>query len=48
MLGFGGTILDCQLCMARMWENQLTVVYGTILLPSLTYPLATRKGLDIQ
>jgi len=48
VLGFGGTILDHQLCMANTWENQLTVVDGTRLLPSLTDPLTTRKGLDIQ
>jgi len=48
VLGFGGTILDHQLCMIITWANQLTVVDGTRLLPSLTNPLATRKGLDIQ
>jgi hypothetical protein len=32
-----------QLCIAHTWENQLTVVDGTGLSPSLTDPLATRK-----
>jgi len=48
VLGFGDTILMNQLCMAIVRSNELTVVDGTRLFPSLTNPLATRKGLDIQ
>jgi hypothetical protein len=48
VLGFGGTTLDCQLCMATTCVDQLTVVDGARLFPSLTNPLAARQGLDIQ
>jgi hypothetical protein len=34
--------------MATTCVDQLTVVDGTRLLPSLTNPLAARQGLDIQ
>ena len=48
MLGFGGTILNNQLCVTMTSIIQLTMVDGTRLLPPLTNPLATRKGFDVE